>query len=241
MEKMSKSKNNGIDPQFIINQYGADTARLFMMFAAPPEQSLEWVDQGVEGGNRFIRRLWKLVYEHSQKGIVNKYKSGELSSEQKKLRTSLHQTITKVTNDYQVRKQFNTVIAAIMELLNSYTKLGDAVGQELSQELLENVVILLSPITPHICEELWQILRPNTEILEQQWPAADNAALEVDEVEMIIQVNGKLRGKIMIDKSLSKEQVEVMAKDNSNVQKFITGQTIKKIIVVPNKLINIVV
>ena len=241
MEKMSKSKNNGIDPQFIINQYGADTARLFMMFAAPPEQSLEWVDQGVEGGSRFIRRLWKLVYEHSQNGIVTKYKSGELSSEQKKLRTSLHQTITKVTNDYQVRKQFNTVIAAIMELLNSYTKLGDAVGQELSQELLENVVILLSPITPHICEELWQILRPNTEILEQQWPVADNAALEVDEVEMIIQVNGKLRGKIMIDKSLSKEQVEVMAKDNSNVQKFITGQTIKKIIVVPNKLINIVV
>jgi leucyl-tRNA synthetase len=241
MEKMSKSKNNGIDPQFIIDQYGADTARLFMMFAAPPEQSLEWVDQGVEGSSRFIRRLWKLVYEHHKRGIVTKYKSGELSNEQKKLRTSLHQTIAKVSNDYKVRKQFNTVIAAIMELLNSYTKLDKMVEQPLSQELLESVVILLSPITPHICEELWQVLKPGTELLDQSWPITDESALEVDEVEVIIQVNGKLRGKIVIDKSLSKEQVEEMAKENHNVQKFTIGQTIKKIIVVPNKLINIVV
>jgi leucyl-tRNA synthetase len=241
MEKMSKSKNNGIDPQFIIDQYGADTARLFMMFAAPPEQSLEWVDQGVEGSSRFIRRLWKLVYEHHKRGIVTKYKSGELSNEQKKLRTSLHQTIAKVSNDYKVRKQFNTVIAAIMELLNSYTKLDKMVEQPLSQELLESVVILLSPITPHICEELWQVLKPGTELLDQSWPVTDESALEVDEVEVIIQVNGKLRGKIVIDKSLSKEQVEEMAKENHNVQKFTIGQTIKKIIVVPNKLINIVV
>ena len=241
MEKMSKSKNNGIDPQFIINQYGADTARLFMMFASPPEQSLEWVDQGVEGSSRFIRRLWKLVCEHQNRGIVTKYKSGELSNEQKKLRTSLHQTIAKVSNDYKVRKQFNTVIAAIMELLNSYTKLDKMVEQPLSQELLESVVILLSPITPHICEELWQILKPGTELLDQSWPVTDESALEVDEVEVIIQVNGKLRGKIMIDKSLSKEQAEEMAKENHNVQKFIIGQSIKKIIVVPNKLINIVV
>ncbi len=241
MEKMSKSKNNGIDPQFIIDQYGADTARLFMMFAAPPEQSLEWVDQGVEGSSRFIRRLWKLVYEHHKRGIVTKYKSSELSNEQKKLRTSLHQTIAKVSNDYKVRKQFNTVIAAIMELLNSYTKLDKMVEQPLSQELLESVVILLSPITPHICEELWQVLKPGTELLDQSWPVTDESALEVDEVEVIIQVNGKLRGKIVIDKSLSKEQVEEMAKENHNVQKFTIGQTIKKIIVVPNKLINIVV
>ncbi len=241
MEKMSKSKNNGIDPQFIINQYGADTARLFMMFAAPPEQSLEWVEQGIEGSSRFIRRLWKLVYEHHKRGIVTRYKSGELTNEQKKLRTNLHQTIAKVTNDYKVRQQFNTVIAAIMELLNSYTKLEIMVGQPLSQELLENVVILLSPITPHICEELWQILQPGTELLNQYWPVADESALDTEEVEVIIQVNGKLRAKIMVDKSLSKDQVEELAQENYNVQKFIIGQTIKKIIVVPNKLINIVV
>lgn len=241
MEKMSKSKNNGIDPQFIINQYGADTARLFMMFAAPPEQSLEWIDQGIEGSSRFIRRLWKLVYEHQSRGIVTKYKAGELSNEQKKLRTGLHQTIAKASNDYKVRKQFNTVIAAIMELLNSYTKLDKMVEPALSQEILENVVIILSPITPHICEELWQVLKPGTELLDQSWPITDESALEADEVEVIIQVNGKLRGKIMIDKSLSKEQVEEMAKKNHNVQKFIIGQTIKKIIVIPNKLINIVV
>ena len=241
MEKMSKSKNNGIGTEFIMNQYGADTTRLFMMFASPPEQSLEWFSQGVEGSSRFIRRLWKLVYEHQKRGIVIKYKYGELSNEQKKLRTSLHQTIAKVSNDYKVRKQFNTVVAAIMELLNSYTKLDKMVEQPLSQELLESVVILLSPITPHICEELWQILKPGTELLDQLWPVTNESALEVDEVEVIIQVNGKLRGKIMIDKSLSKEQVEEIAKENHNVQKFIIGQTIKKIIVVPNKLINIVV
>ena len=243
MEKMSKSKNNGIDPQAIISQFGADTARLFMMFAAPPEQSLEWSDHGVEGSSRFIRRLWKLVFEHLQNGITTRYSSGELSGEQKKLRTQLHQTINKVTNDYAVRQQFNTAIAAVMELLNSYSKadLSDESGHSLAQEVLEDVVILLSPIIPHICEELWQLLRPGTELLDQQWLEADNLALEVDEVEMIIQVNGKLRGKIMVDKSLSKQQVEEMAKENSNVQKFITGQIIKKLIVVPNKLINIVV
>lgn len=243
MEKMSKSKNNGIDPQAIISQFGADTARLFMMFAAPPEQSLEWSDHGLEGSSRFIRRLWKLVHEHKQLGIVAKYTKGDLNQEQKKLRTMLHQTIVKVTHDYSVRKQFNTAIAGIMELLNNYSKtnLKNELGQQLSQEVLETVVILLSPIIPHICEELWEILVPGSELLDQSWVVEDNSALEVDEVEMIIQVNGKLRGRIMVDKSLTKEQVEIMAKDNSNVQKFISGQEIKKIIVVPNKLINIVV
>lgn len=243
MEKMSKSKNNGIDPQAIIGQYGADTARLFMMFAAPPEQSLEWSDHGVEGSSRFIRRIWRLVYEHINTGIVDKYTAGELTAEQKKLRTQLHQTIVKVTNDIEVRKQFNTAIAAVMELLNSYSKttLEDSNGRKLSQELLEIILILLSPIIPHLCEEAWQQLRPGTELLDQNWPQADSSALEVDEVEMIIQVNGKLRGKIMVDKSLSKDQIEAMAKENPNVQKFITDQTIKKLIVVPNKLINIVV
>jgi leucyl-tRNA synthetase len=242
-EKMSKSKNNGIDPQMIIEQYGADAARLFMMFTAPPELSLEWSDNGLEGANRFIKRLWRLVYEHVQIGIVKPYTAGELSPEQKKLRTMLHQTIGKVTHDIAVRRQFNTAIAGVMELLNYYGKvsLSDEMGQALSQEILEDVVIMLSPIIPHICEELYKELAPGKELLEQRWISADLAALDVDEAEIIIQVNGKLRGKIMVAKSLSKEQVEEAAKQNVNVAKFIEGQMIKKTIVVPGKLVNIVV
>jgi leucyl-tRNA synthetase len=243
IEKMSKSKNNGIDPDPIINRFGADTARLFMMFAAPPELTLEWTESGVEGANRFIRRLWRMVYEHQQLGIVTKYSNGELSVEQTKLRTQLHQTIAKVSHDMAVRKQFNTAIASIMELLNSYSRVAfaNANGRALSQELLEAVVIMLSPITPHVCDVLWSILCPETELLAQAWVQVDHSALEVNEVEMVIQVNGKLRGKIMVDKQLSKAEIEAMAQQNPNVQKFIEGQQIKKIIVVPNKLINIVV
>lgn len=243
MEKMSKSKNNGIDPQIIINQYGADTARLFMMFAAPPELSLEWSDNGIEGANRFIRRLWRIIYEYTQNGITTRYTDGQLTTEQQKLRTQLHQTILKVTYDFEVRKQFNTAIASVMELLNNYTRttLLDSHGRQLAQELLESVVIMLSPIIPHICEELWRVLRPDTELLNQPWLTVDNAALTTNEVEMVVQVNGKLRGKIMIDKTLTKEQIEELAKQNHNVQKFIDNQVIRKIIVVPNKLINIVI
>jgi len=243
MEKMSKSKNNGVDPQFIVERYGADTARLFMMFTAPPELSLEWSDNGLEGSHRFIKKIWRTVLEHVQKGITTKYTNGELTSEQKKLRTQLHQTITKVTNDISVRKQFNTAIASIMELLNSYAKVAfiDEVSRQFAQELLESVIIMLSPMTPHVCEELWQELCPGTDINEQSWPMADKSALESSEVEIIIQVNGKLRGKIMIEKGLSKEQIETLAKQNPNVQKFITGSEIKKLIVVQDKLVNIVV
>lgn len=243
IEKMSKSKNNGIDPDEIIAKYGADTARLFVMFASPPEQTLDWSDTGIEGSNRFIRRVWRLVFEHAQLGLVSKYTSGDLTPEQKKLRTQLHQTIAKVTNDIGVRKQFNTAIAAIMELLNAYSKveLVDKSGRALSQELLEAVIMMLSPIMPHVCEVLWNELRPNSEILNQDWVKVDPLALEVDEVEMVIQVNGKLRGKIMVAKGLTKDQIEAMAMLNPNVQKFIEGYTIKKMIVVPSKLINIVV
>ncbi len=243
IEKMSKSKNNGIDPDPIINRFGADTARLFIMFAAPPELTLEWTESGVEGSNRFIRRLWRMVFEHQQYGIVARYTSGELTPEQKKLRTQLHQTIAKVTNDMGVRKQFNTAIAAIMELLNSYSKVAftGENGRALSQEVLEAVVIMLSPIIPHVCDALWNELRPESELLEQAWLVVDESALDVDEVEMVIQVNGKLRGKIMVAKSLTKDEIEAMAKENANVQKFIEGQAIKKMVVVPNKLINIVV
>ena len=243
MEKMSKSKNNGVDPHEIIAQYGADTARLFTMFASPPELSLEWIDSGVDGANRFIRRLWRFVFEQHQRGIVNKHTNGELTSIQKKLRAQLHQTIAKVTDDIKRRKQFNTAIASVMELLNSYSKF-EISGKEditLAQELLETVVLLLSPIIPHVCEELWQNLRPETELLDQAWPIVDNLALDVDELEMVVQVNGKLRGKLMVAKTMNRDEIEVMAKENSNVQKFIEGQLIKKVIVVPGKLINIVI
>lgn len=243
MEKMSKSKNNGVDPKHIIEQYGADTARLFVMFTAPPELSLEWSENGVEGANRFIRRLWRFVFEHQKHGKISRYSSGTLSNEQQKLRTSLHQTISRVTSDFAVRQQFNTAIASIMELLNTYsrTDLSDPKGLELAQEVLESVIIMLSPIIPHICEELWRIICPATEITNQSWLTVDQKALEVAEVEMIIQVNGKLRGKIIVDSSLKHEEIENIAKQNSNVEKFIFGQNIKKVIIVPKKLINIVV
>lgn len=243
LEKMSKSKNNGVDPQEIISRYGADTARLFMMFAAPPLQSLEWSDAGIEGANRFLKRVWKLAYEHQNNGICEKYIAGELNANEKSLRTQLHQTIEKVTNDIEIRQQFNTAIASIMELLNSYSKLdlSGTVAKTLAQEVLEAVVIMLSPIAPHIAEELWNILKPNTQILEQSWPTVDPHALVVEEMELIIQVNGKLRGKITVSKSLSKDEVENLAKSNSNVTKFIDGLEIKRVIIVPNKLINIVV
>ncbi len=243
IEKMSKSKNNGIDPDEIIAKYGADTARLFVMFASPPEQTLDWSDTGIAGSNRFISKVWRMVYEHVNTGVVARYTTGELSTEQKKLRTQLHQTIQKITNDIEVRKQFNTAIAAVMELLNAYAKtdLTDTSGRALAQETLEAVVIMLSPITPHVCDVLWSLLVPESELLNQSWPIVDAAALEVDEAEVIVQVNGKLRGKIMVAKSLSKVEVEELAKQNPNVQKFIDGQAIKKMVVVPGKLINIVI
>ncbi len=243
IEKMSKSKNNGIDPDEIIAKYGADTARLFVMFASPPELTLDWSDTGIEGANRFIRRVWRIVFEHQQYGLSDKYSHGELTLEQKKLRTQLHQTIAKITNDIGVRKQFNTAIAAVMELLNAYSKVAftGENGRTLSQEILEAVVIMLSPIAPHVCDALWSELRPGSELLEQTWPQVDASALDVDEVEMVVQVNGKLRGKIMVAKALTKPEIEALAMQSPNVQKFIDGQAIKKLVVVPNKLINIVV
>jgi leucyl-tRNA synthetase len=242
-EKMSKSKNNGVDPQELIEQYGADTARLFMMFAAPPEQSLEWSDAGVEGGYRFLKRLWKIVHDHVSTGVVAKYTGGELNAAQKALRFQLHSAIQKITDDYGRRKQFNTAIAACMELLNNYgkTDLSGDVGRAVAQEVLETAVILLSPIIPHACEALWSELQPGTELLDQAWPQADATALVQDEIELVVQVNGKLRGNITVAKDADKAAIEALALANPQVQKFIEGQPIKKLIVVPGRLINIVV
>ena len=243
--KMSKSKGNTVDPQELIDTYGADTARLFMMFAAPPEQSLEWADSGVEGAHRFLRRLWTFVATHLESGgALEAYKGGELSAELKTLRRQLHQTIEKITDDYGRRQTFNTAIAAVMELMNAYGKVDgdDAVTRSVRQEVLENVTLLLSPIVPHICQALWAELRKNAVIEDAAWPNADQSAMVQDEVELVVQVNGKLRGSITVPKTMEKEAIEQHAIAQPFVQKFLEdGSTVRKIIVVPNKLVNIVV
>ncbi|PPC94462.1 MAG: leucine--tRNA ligase [Methylotenera sp.] len=242
--KMSKSKGNTVDPQALIDTYGADTARLFMMFAAPPEQSLEWADSGVEGANRFLRRLWKAVYDHVSLGEIAAYTAGELSAELKAIRLQLHLTIEKVADDYGRRHSFNTAISSVMELMNALAKIDavDAITRSVRQEVLQNVALLLSPIVPHICQALWAELKPNSHILDAGWPVADKAAMVQDSVEYVIQVNGKLRGSITVAKTEPKEALEKLAVAQPCVQKFIEEHmTVRKIIVVPSKLINVVV
>lgn len=242
--KMSKSKGNTVDPQALIDTYGADTARLFMMFAAPPEQSLEWSDSGVEGANRFLRRLWKAVYDHVEQGLVAAYEQGELTTELKNFRRQLHQTIEKVTDDYGRRHTFNTAIASIMELMNALAKIEgiDASTKAVRQETLETVVVLLAPIVPHISHALWAELQPQGCLLDAAWPTADKAALVQDEIELVIQVNGKLRGSMTVARTLDKVAIEQLAPQQACVQKYLEdGATVRKIIVVPNKLVNIVV
>ena len=246
VEKMSKSKNNGVDPQQIIDAYGADTARLFMMFASPPEQSLEWSDAGVEGAHRFLRRLWRTVYEFVQNGGsgASKFSGSQetLSGSLKDLRFKLHSTIAKVTDDYDRRQQFNTAIAAVMELLNQYDKTdtNGELGQAVAREVLEAVVLLLSPIVPHICETLWGELAGGN-LWQQSWPAVDNAALVQTEIEIRVQVNGKLRDKIQIAADADEAAVKAAALATAGAQKFMEGKEPKKIVVVPKRLVNIVV
>jgi len=242
--KMSKSKGNTVDPQALIDTYGADTARLFMMFAAPPEQSLEWADSGVEGAHRFLRRLWTFAATHLETGEIAAYKAGELNDELKTLRRQLHQTIEKITDDYGRRQTFNTAIAAVMELMNAYGKVegDDAITRSVRQEVLESVTLLLSPIVPHICQALWAELRKDGVIENATWPSADQPAMLQDEVELVVQVNGKLRGSITVAKTMAKEAIEQHAVAQPFVQKYLKdGSTLRKIIVVPNKLVNIVV
>ncbi len=243
--KMSKSKGNTVDPQELIDTYGADTARLFMMFAAPPEQSLEWSDAGVEGAHRFLKRLWKAVCDHVELGAITAaYTSGELSAELKNLRRQLHLTIEKVGDDYGRRHSFNTAISSVMELMNALAKIEgtDAVTRAVRQEVLQNVALLLSPIVPHICQALWSELCPNSQILDAAWPVADQSAMEQDSIEYVIQVNGKLRGNMSVAKTESRENIEKLALEQPCVQKFIEeNMSVRKIIVVPNKLVNVVV
>ena len=246
--KMSKSKGNTVDPQALIDTYGADTARLFMMFAAPPEQSLEWADSGVEGANRFLRRVWKAVYDHVELGTMAAYSttdtSGELTAELKAIRLQLHQTIEKVADDYGRRHSFNTAISSVMELMNALAKIEgvDLTTRQVRQEVLQNVALLLSPIVPHICHAMWSELCPQSHILEAGWPVADKSAMVQDSVDYVIQVNGKLRGSLTVAKTETKEILEKLAVQQPFVQKFIEADmSVRKIVVVPNKLINIVV
>ncbi|SDA20721.1 leucyl-tRNA synthetase [Nitrosospira sp. Nsp18] len=241
---MSKSRNNGVDPQKLVEQYGADTARLFMMFASPPEQTLEWADAGIDGAFRFLKRLWKQVYEHLQQGgaIDRSAQNEDLGSGLQSLRYQLHQTIAKVGDDLGRRHTFNTAIAAVMELMNALGKLQDPspAARGLMQEAMESIVLLLSPIIPHICHALWRELKPGTELLDQSWPEVDSMALIQDEIELIVQVNGKLRGKIRVARDTESAAIERFALESEQVRKFVTGE-IKKIVVVPGRLVNIVV
>ncbi|KAB2325515.1 leucine--tRNA ligase [Betaproteobacteria bacterium SCN1] len=239
-EKMSKSKNNGVDPQALIDQYGADTARLFTMFAAPPEQSLEWSDAGVEGANRFLRRLWKTTYDHVQGGPVAAYAGGALSDAAKALRRQLHQTIQKVADDIERRKQFNTAIAANMELMNALGRLDgdDATTRAVRQEVLEGAVAMLAPIVPHISEALQAALKPG---VAMAWPAVDEVALVQDELELVVQVNGKLRGQLRVPAAADKAAIEALALASEAVLKHTEGKPPKKVVVVPGRLVNIVV
>jgi len=242
-EKMSKSKNNGVDPQAIIDQYGADTARLFMMFASPPEQSLEWSETGVEGGFRFLKRVWKAAHEHLEQGAVAAYSDGELGAAAKALRLQLHQTIQKIDDDYGRRKTFNTAIAAVMELLNALARYDEKtpLARSVVQEVLEAMALLISPITPHISQALWAELRPGSDLLDQSFPTADASALVKDEIELVIQVNGKLRGNLRVATDADRETLETLALAHEAVQKQLAGGSAKKVIVVPGRLINVVI
>ncbi|MGL5586843.1 MAG: leucine--tRNA ligase, partial [Aeromonas veronii] len=241
MTKMSKSKNNGIDPQLMVERYGADTVRLFMMFASPAEMTLEWSDSGVEGAQRFLRRLWRVTFEHVSGGAVAALDVAALTNEQKAVRRELHKTIAKVSDDVGRRQTFNTAIAAIMELMNNLAKLGnDEQDRALMQEALEAVVVMLYPITPHIGFELWKMLGKGDDIDHAAWPVADEAAMVETEKLVVVQINGKMRGKLTVPAEISQADVEKLAMADASVQKFTDGLTVRKVIYVPGKLLNIV-
>jgi leucyl-tRNA synthetase len=246
MSKMSKSKNNGIDPQEVIEKYGADTVRLFIMFTSPPEQTLEWSDAGVEGAHRFVKRVYKLVndfVEATRDETIANASSLTLNSDQKKLRRELHKTIAKVTDDIGRRNTFNTAIAAIMELMNhlSKAKLNNAEDKAVMLEAVRALVLMLTPITPHLCHHLWTIVGDSdVNVEDATWPVVDDSAMVEDEKLIIVQVNGKLRAKITVAADATKEEVESLGLHDENVLKFTDGNTVRKVIYIPGKLLNIV-
>ena len=243
MTKMSKSKNNGIDPQEMVEKYGADTVRLFMMFASPAEMTLEWQESGVEGAKRFLGRVWNLVYQYQQNPAKTSLDITALSAAQKALRREVHKTIAKVSDDIGRRQTFNTAIAAVMELMNKLTKASLESDQDraVMAEALSAVVRMLYPITPHICFELWQALGNESNIDTAEWVKADEAAMVEDEKLIVVQVNGKVRGKVTVPATSSEEEIKATAKADPNVAKFLDGKEILKEIYIPLKMLNFVV
>jgi len=242
MEKMSKSKNNGVDPQAMMEQYGADTCRLFMLFAAPPQASLEWSDAGVEGASRFLRRIWRLAYRHIQAEKVGSLDISALDDEQKAVRRAIHSAIKQASYDISSEHKFNTAIAQVMGLMNVLEKipLEGAQNRALLQEGLQTALLLLAPICPHICQALWQPLGQSGDIIDAAWPACDETALVQERLQLVIQINGKLRSYLEVAFDASREHIESAALADEKVQHFTAGLTVRKVIVVPGKLVNIV-
>lgn len=240
--KMSKSKGNTVDPEALIEKYGADTVRLFILFAAPPEQSLEWSDTGVEGAHRFLRRIWKLTSEHVSQPSDIALKPSALNERQKAMRHHVHQTLVKVSDDYSRRLSFNTAIAAVMELLNHISKYEVSHPQDyaIRQEALEMVCLMLNPIVPHITHVLWQALGHSEAIEDTLWPSPDKDALVQDSITMAVQVNGKVRATIKVAADADDEQIKALALNDENIIKHTEGKTIHKVIVVPKKLVSVV-
>ena len=240
---MSKSKKNGVDPQALVDEFGADTARLFTMFAAPPEQTLEWSDEGVQGAYRFIKRLWNAVQEHMAAGAAGPLDKARLDEPQRAIRRQAHQTLAKVTDDIGRRRTFNTAIAAVMELMNALARFPQATAQDRSvmHEGLEIAVLALSPIIPHVAHALWRTLGHSRAMIDEPWPAADAEALERAMVEIVVQVNGKLRARITVPVDAGEAALRQAALADSNVCKFVGSAAVRKVVIVPGKLVNVVV
>jgi len=240
--KMSKSKGNTVDPQELIDSYGADTVRLFILFAAPPDQSLEWNDEGVEGASRFLKRLWKLVAGHVDQGTPAALDTAGLDAGQKTMRRKLHETIAKVSDDIARRHTFNTAIAAVMELINDLFRFDDdsEQGRAVRHEAIEAIVMMLSPIVPHVTQRLWNELGHDELLADVSWPVCDESALVRDEIELVVQVNGKLRSKINVAANADNDTIEKAALADDRIISNIEGKNVRKVIVVPGRLVNIV-
>jgi leucyl-tRNA synthetase len=241
--KMSKSKGNTVDPQSLVEGHGADTARLFMMFAAPPDQALEWSDEGVEGANRFLRRVWRAVRDFTEAGPVPPVPAAMPDDESRDLRRKVHETIAKVTGDMAERHTFNTAVAAVMELVNALYKYEageDEARRGVLGEALEAVVVMLSPVVPHITHTLWQALGHGEPVVDAAWPEVDESALARDTQTLAVQVNGKVRGELEVAADADQAAIEADALAEPNVARHLEGKTVKRVIVVPGKLVNVV-
>jgi leucyl-tRNA synthetase len=245
---MSKSLKNVIDPDYLIEKYGCDTARMFCLFASPPEKDLEWSDQGVEGSFRFLGRVWRLVMDYLDdiRDVERPTVDEEPDEDFKKLRRKTHQTIRKVTTDIEDRFRFNTAISAVMELVNLVYQIprpekGNRAALAALREAIETVVVLLAPIVPHIAEELWEMMDRKELLARSSWPSYDPGLASEEELTIVIQVNGKLRSRIVVSADESEEKIKELALADEKTQKFLEGVAIVKIIAVPKKLVNIVV